>query len=215
MDIYNKRILMNKFNKGDIVKHKNVEGERFVIETFDNVGLLVGIRRLRDCRLLWVDPECIIVVMNGTDERISESKEKNTCNSMSMNIKKVIFNNPATIVFWSDGSKTVVKSYLDDYDPEKGLAMAIAKKYLGNKGNYYDIFRKWLPKEGDFSKYMNPPISEQYELLTVKQFAEKTGQSEVTIRRDCRKKLHPGAKKVDGKWMIPFSGIVGGNKNDK
>ena len=149
MDIYNKRILMNKFNKGDIVKHKNVEGERFVIETFDNVGLLVGIRRLRDCRLLWVDPECIIVVMNGTDERISENKEKNTCNSMSMNIKKVIFNNPATIVFWSDGSKTVVKSYLDDYDPEKGLAMAIAKKALGNEGNYYNVFKKWLPKDDE------------------------------------------------------------------
>ena len=129
--------------------------------------------------------------------------------------KKVIFNDPATIVYWKDGTKTVVKAEDEPFDPEKGLAMAITKKCLGNKGNYYDIFRKWLPKEEDFSKYMNPPISEQYELLTVKQFAEKTGQSEVTIRRDCRKKLHPGAKKVDGKWMIPFSGIVGGNKNDK
>lgn len=129
--------------------------------------------------------------------------------------KKVIFNDPATIVYWKDGTKTVVKAEDEPFDPEKGLAMAIAKKYLGNKGNYYDIFRKWLPKEEDFSKYMNPPISEQYELLTVKQFSEKTGQPEVTIRRDCRKKLHPGAKKVDGKWMIPFSGIIGGNKNDK
>ena len=161
MDIYNKRILMNKFNKGDIVKHKNVEGERFVIETFDNVGLLVGIRRLRDCRLLWVDPECIIVVMNGTDERIYENKEKNTCNSMSMNIKKVIFNNPATIVFWSDGSKTVVKSNLDDYDPEKGLAMAIAKKALGNEGNYYNVFKKWIPEKHDSNSeqcHMNDKI---------------------------------------------------------
>ena len=147
MDIYNKRILMNRFNKGDIVKHKNVEGERFVIEVFDNVRVLVGIRRLRDCILLWVDPECIIVVMNGTDERIYENKEKNTCNSMSMNIKKVIFNNPATIVFWTDGSKTVVKAHNDDYDPEKGLAMAIAKKALGNEGNYYNVFKKWLPNE--------------------------------------------------------------------
>ena len=135
--------------------------------------------------------------------------------AMARSIKNVIFNDPATIVYWEDGTKTVVKAEDELFDPEKGLAMAIAKKYLGNKGNYYDIFRKWLPKEEDFSKYMNPPISEQYELLTVKQFAEKTGQSEVTIRRDCRKKLHPGAKKVDGKWMIPFSGIVGGNENDK
>lgn len=148
------------------------------------------------------------------DDMISLSKTYNNMFEKDTP-KKVIFNDPATIVYWKDGTKTVVKAEDEPFDPEKGLAMAIAKKYLGNKGNYYDIFRKWLPKEEDFSKYMNPTISEQYELLTVKQFAEKTGQSEVTIRRDCRKKLHPGAKKVDGKWMIPFSGIVGGNENDK
>lgn len=68
------------------------------------------------------------------------------------NIKKVIFNKPATIVLWDDGTKTVVKltyniDIFDDFDPEKGLAMAIAKKALGNKGNYYNEFKKWLPKE--------------------------------------------------------------------
>ena len=59
-------------------------------------------------------------------------------------IKKVIFNAPATIVFWEDGTKTVVKADEEDYDPEKGLAMAIAKKSYGNKGNYFNIFKKWL-----------------------------------------------------------------------
>ena len=62
-------------------------------------------------------------------------------------IKKVIFNNPATIVLWSDGSKTVVKAHDEPFDPEKGLAMAISKKFLGNKGNYYNEFKKWLPEE--------------------------------------------------------------------
>lgn len=63
-------------------------------------------------------------------------------------IKNVIFNGPATIVFWADGEKTVVKcSENDVYDPEKGLAMAIAKRALGNKGKYYDIFKKWMPEE--------------------------------------------------------------------
>lgn len=65
----------------------------------------------------------------------------------NLRIKNVIFNDPATIVFWTDGTKTVVKAYADDFDPEKGLAMAIAKKFLGNQGNYYNEFRKWLPKE--------------------------------------------------------------------
>lgn len=63
-------------------------------------------------------------------------------------IKKVIFNYPATIVLWSDGSKTVVKCQDGDiYDPEKGLAMAISKKALGNKGNYCEVFKKWLPED--------------------------------------------------------------------
>ena len=63
-------------------------------------------------------------------------------------IEKVIYNNPATIVFWKDGTKTVVKACGDDeYDPEKGLAMAISKKALGNKGNYYETFKKALPKK--------------------------------------------------------------------
>ena len=63
-------------------------------------------------------------------------------------IKDVIFNDPATIVFWVDGTKTVVQCQDDDiFDPEKGLAMAITKKALGNKGNYCNELRKWLPKE--------------------------------------------------------------------
>lgn len=60
-------------------------------------------------------------------------------------IKKVIFNPPATIVLWADGTKTVVKCRDNDvFDCEKGLAMAIAKKALGNQGNYYNVFRKHL-----------------------------------------------------------------------
>ena len=62
-------------------------------------------------------------------------------------IKNVIFNDPATIVFWGDGTKTVVKAENEPFDPEKGLAMAIAKKSLGNKGDYYNEFKKWLPEE--------------------------------------------------------------------
>ena len=62
-------------------------------------------------------------------------------------IKNVIFNDPATIVFWNDGTKTVVKAENEEFDPEKGLAMAISKKVLGNKGNYYETFKKWLPEK--------------------------------------------------------------------
>ena len=92
-------------------------------------------------------------VATGTINNASVSTRKVAYNSMwkRTKIKNVIFNDPATIVFWSDGTKTVVKCGENDiYDPEKGLAMAVAKKYLGtNKShsNYMDEFKKWLPKD--------------------------------------------------------------------
>ena len=74
--------------------------------------------------------------------------------SMSMNnnsyvfLIRVIYNDPATIAFWSDSTKTIVKAQPGDiFDPEKGLAMAVVKKACGNKGNYYNSFKKGLPKE--------------------------------------------------------------------
>lgn len=64
----------------------------------------------------------------------------------NLDIKNVIFHDPATIVYWTDGTKTVVKVEENViFDPEKGLAMAVAKKFFGNKGNYYNHFAKWLP----------------------------------------------------------------------
>lgn len=46
---------------------------------------------------------------------------------------QVIYNPPATIVLWADGTRTVVKCDPKDvYDPEKGLALCYMKKALGN-----------------------------------------------------------------------------------
>ena len=67
-----------------------------------------------------------------------------------MTIKNVVFNDPATIVMWQDGSKTVVKCGVDEeFDWEKGLAMAIAKKAFGNRGNYFNQIKKWKPEEDE------------------------------------------------------------------
>lgn len=73
-------------------------------------------------------------------------------------IKNVIFAPPATIVYWSDGTKTVVKcSEKDIFDPEKGLAMAIAKRCGGNKGSYYKEIQNWVEKSG--KKYPGKPAA--------------------------------------------------------
>lgn len=62
----------------------------------------------------------------------------------NLEIERVIFNDPATIVFWSDGTKTIVKCSKDDtFDKEKGLAMAVCKKLLGHNRNLRKL-KKWL-----------------------------------------------------------------------
>lgn len=62
-------------------------------------------------------------------------------------IKDVKFANPATIVFWKDGTKTVVKAQGDEqYIPEVGLAMCICKKVMGNTRDYYRVFKHWMKK---------------------------------------------------------------------
>ena len=57
---------------------------------------------------------------------------------------RVIYSDPATIVLWDDGTKTVVKAQPDDgYDPDIGLLLCIAKRAYGNKGWYNDILKEW------------------------------------------------------------------------
>lgn len=64
----------------------------------------------------------------------------------SMKIKKVIFHDPATIVFWEDGTETVVKYHDGDkYDKLFGLMACMIKKYCGNNGKWLDIIRKYIP----------------------------------------------------------------------
>lgn len=87
-------------------------------------------------------------------------------------INNVIFNDPATIVFWSDNTKTVVKTQDgEEFDPEKGLAMAITKKYFGNKGSYYNNIKKWTDKYHEemknksFYSFYNSDTSSVQEVL--------------------------------------------------
>jgi hypothetical protein len=88
-------------------------------------------------------------------------------------IKNVIFNYPATIVIWSDNSKTVVKVQDgDEFDPEHGLAMAIVKKMYGNTGKYCEIFKKWIKEEEEDYPEI-PSISYDEAMANIKKTAEK------------------------------------------
>lgn len=49
-------------------------------------------------------------------------------------IKSVIYNDPAIIVFWNDGTKTTAVAHGGDtFDSEKGLLVATMKKILGSE----------------------------------------------------------------------------------
>ena len=62
--------------------------------------------------------------------------------------KKVIFNGPATIVMWQDGTKTIVKCQEGDtYDKEKGFAIAIIKRLFDDTSYFNTIFKSWVDED--------------------------------------------------------------------
>lgn len=69
-------------------------------------------------------------------------------------VKNVIFNDPATIIFWTDGTKTVVKCQEGDtYNRETGFVMAYLKKLLGNDNTFNKEIEKWVPEESISKAY--------------------------------------------------------------
>lgn len=81
----------------------------------------------------------IILYLTFGNERRTDMPVKHR----STIIKKVMFNGPATIVYWSDNTKTIVKCMDDEeFDPEKGLAMAICKRMYG--GDFHRVFKDTL-----------------------------------------------------------------------
>lgn len=80
------------------------------------------------------------------EERLQAIQEEN--NRLRSMVKDVKFNGPATIVFWNDGTKTVVKRHeLDHYDAEKGVLACMAKKLYNDKNIFNEVIRKYVPIE--------------------------------------------------------------------
>lgn len=65
-----------------------------------------------------------------------------------LNIKKVVYNDPATVVYWDDGSKTVVKCHEEDvYDERTGFLLCCAKKLFGNTGRFNEVVKEHTPEK--------------------------------------------------------------------
>jgi hypothetical protein len=89
-------------------------------------------------------------------ERIKEtfSKFKGVSDMKNLvTVKNVIFNPPATIIHWSDNTKSVVKCQNDEvFDGEKGFVMAYLKKLLGNDNTFNKEITKWVKYEPPVEK---------------------------------------------------------------
>lgn len=55
--------------------------------------------------------------------------------------KRVIFSPPATVVFWRDGTKTVVRCDRDEFSEEFGFAMACMRKIFGSRHQFKRQFK--------------------------------------------------------------------------
>lgn len=72
----------------------------------------------------------------------------NNTRTINFCVKNVIFNGPATVVIWGDGTKTVVKCKEgDSYSRWAGFAMCFAKKLYGK--DFHRQFRCWCGTEDD------------------------------------------------------------------
>ena len=132
---------MKDFRIVEVTEHYTNEGYEYVINANSTTPII---------RNLGEDIETTNrIVKNMIKSYYGIAEKKPTYARPIPTIKDVRFNGPATIVFWEDGTKTVVKARDENVDYEKGLAMAIAKKALGNKGAYFNEFKKWIPEEAE------------------------------------------------------------------
>lgn len=145
-----------KFELGEVVYNPN-KTERYIVKeytwnSFDN-EIRYGVVDQDGRRIS--KAECELIRVTSADrykKYMQQQQQRLLLNSFYginyynlMGVKKVIFNAPATIVLWNDGTKTVVKcSENDIFDPEKGLAFCFLKKLLGN--HYYKTIKSEVDK---------------------------------------------------------------------
>lgn len=86
---------------------------------------------------LWTPPShgCVCRWLDDdTKERVLALIAVTGANAPLPKPVKVIFNDPATIVFWADGKKTVAKAHEgDDYDPIMGALICAYRKVTMNR----------------------------------------------------------------------------------
>lgn len=114
--------------------------------------IVLGIDYIRQCYIAmnYINNTITLYLVFGNERRTDMPVKR-----PSTIIKKVMFNGPATIVYWADDTKTIVKCMEGEkFDPEKGLAMAICKRLYGD--DFHRVFKDTLKnaetRKGDEAK---------------------------------------------------------------
>lgn len=86
------------------------------------------------------------IVVSYKDPLFDKSKSKLSREEKlnPSNIKKIIFNPPATIVIFKDDTKVVVKAYNEEFDEEKGFLMAMAKVMFESRTEFNRVIDKGI-----------------------------------------------------------------------
>ena len=70
-----------------------------------------------------------------------------------LRVKNIVFNNPATIVFWEDGTKTVVKcAEGEQFNKYVGFCAAVTKKVFGNNNRVIKLVEAGYEQEKPLKK---------------------------------------------------------------
>lgn len=104
-----------------------------------------------------VTPDLVKSFREAEARMEKEAKEKELREKQVKNkrlrrmVKKVVLNDPYTIIIWNDGTKTVTKCHkLDSYDPEKGILACMAKKLYENTNLFNEIIQEYVDFDTDF-----------------------------------------------------------------
>lgn len=79
---------------------------------------------------------------------VKRVQTENSDGRNKIKVKKVLINDPATIVFWQDGTKTVLmRNEEDEYDAERVIEKAIAIKLSGTSKTKFNNYVKSIVEE--------------------------------------------------------------------
>lgn len=82
--------------------------------------------------------------------------ERGTDEMKKLDVKKIIFSGPKTIVLWSDGTKTIVSMGKDEprFDPEAAFCAAYTKKMFGTSSK----IKRVIAEKSNYEEYKKAAI---------------------------------------------------------